>query len=74
MQTLEVIASNFELMSAGDPKVVRVEDVQEYIDKKQISNFDEIIRVSKELNINLFLAEIVLAIQRGLEILRAIGF
>jgi len=61
-------------MSAGDPKVVRVEDVQEYIDKKQISNFDEIIRVSKELNINLFLAEIVLAIQRGLEILRAIGF
>jgi glutamate dehydrogenase/leucine dehydrogenase len=69
-----VIASNFELMSAGDPKVVRVEDVQEYINKKQISNFDAIIRVSKELNVNLFLAEIILAIQRRLEILRAIGF
>jgi len=69
-----VIASNFELMSAGDPKVVRIEDVQEYINKKQISNFEDIIKVSKEIKISLFFAEIVLAIQRRLEILRAIGF
>lgn len=69
-----VIASNFELMNVGDPKVVRVEDVQEYVIKKQIKNFEEIIKISKELKLNLFLAEIVLAIQRRLDILRAIGF
>lgn len=69
-----VIASNFELMNAGDPKVVELEDVQNYINKKQIGNFKEIIKVSKELDINLFLAEIVLAVRRRLKILRAIGF
>ena len=69
-----VIASNFELMSAGDPKVVRIEDVQEYINKKQISNFEDIIKLSKDFKVNLFIAEIILAIQRRLEILRAIGF
>ncbi len=69
-----VIASNFELMNAGDPKVVEIKDVQQYINKKQISNFKDIIRLSKELQVNLFLAEIILAIERRLDILRAIGF
>ena len=69
-----VIASNFELMNAGDPQVVRIEDVQEYINKKQISNFKDIVNLSKELKTNLFVAEIVLAIKRRLDILRAVGF
>lgn len=69
-----VIASNFELMNSGDPKVVQIEDVQHYINKKQIGNFKEIIELSKEFGVNLFLAEIILAIKRRLEILRAIGF
>ena len=68
-----VIASNFELMNQGDPRVVMVKDVQDYIIKKQIKNFEEIIKVSKSFKVNLFLAEIILAIQRRLEILRAIG-
>jgi glutamate dehydrogenase/leucine dehydrogenase len=69
-----VIASNFELMNAGDPKVVEIQDVQKYINKKQIGNFKEIIELSKDFNVNLFLAEIILAIKRRLDILRAIGF